>query len=74
MSLWISRDEAMQLIDCRSRKTLRKYRQEHWTEGAHYQIINPNKVMYHREMIEDWLATRHDPSSHLKKIRKKLKS
>lgn len=45
-----------------------------WTEGIHYQKIGTRKILYNLALIENWVATRHDPHEHQAAIEQYLRS
>lgn len=66
MTTWISRPEAMALLQI-SRRTLSRYCAEHWYLSIHY--CKPvQKIFYNRELLEDWMVNRHEWGVHLRAI------
>ncbi len=63
---FIDKHEVCQLLKV-SDRTLSRYREQHWYLGIHY--VKPvQKILYNRELIEDWMVNRHDYPAHLRAI------
>lgn len=45
-----------------------KRRQGELIEGIHWVRVNARVVLYRKELLETWAATRHDPDAHLHAI------
>jgi hypothetical protein len=66
MATWISKQEAMALLNV-SERTLARYRRIEWEVGIEY--AKPiQKTSYNKELIEDWLVNRGDPMAHLRAV------
>lgn len=65
-SPFMSTEQACEMIGC-SRKTLLEYRRDHWKKGIHY-FPQDQKVLYNRELIQDWVINRDCPDAHLRAI------
>ncbi len=64
---FIDKHAAAQLLKCHP-ASIARYRQDPkigWIEGVHFARPNGQKVLYNRELLQDWLANRHDPIAHL---------
>jgi hypothetical protein len=42
--------------------------------GIHYFQINPTNILYHVELIQDWIANKHQPELHERAIENFLAS
>jgi Helix-turn-helix domain len=63
---FISKKEACDLLKI-SERTLARYRSDHWYLGIHY--VKPvQKILYNKELIEDWLVNKHDWGTHMRAI------
>jgi hypothetical protein len=66
MATFIDRQAACDLLQI-SVRTLARYRSDYWYLGIHY--VQPvQKILYNKELIEDWLVNRHDYAAHLRAI------
>jgi hypothetical protein len=66
MTTFISKLEACALLHVTER-TLSRYRATHWYLGIHF--VQPvQKILYNRELIEDWMVNRQDYPAHLRAI------
>jgi hypothetical protein len=66
MTTFISKQDACALLQVTER-TLSRYRANHWYRGIHF--VQPvQKILYNRELIEDWMVNRHDYPTHLRAI------
>ena len=66
MATFINKQEVCKLLDISDRSLVR-YREKYWLLGAHY--VKPvQKILYNRELIEDWLVNRHNPVAHQRAI------
>jgi predicted DNA-binding transcriptional regulator YafY len=66
MTTGISRPEAMASLQI-SRRTLSRYCAELWYLGIHY-CKHVQKILYNRELLEDWMVNRHEWGVHLRAI------
>ena len=66
MTTFIGKHEDCKLLQVTER-TLARYRADHWYLGIHY--LKPvQKILYNRELIEDWMINRHEYHAHLRAI------
>jgi len=66
MTTFIGKIEACALLQVTER-TLSRYRSSYWYLGTHF--VQPvQKILYNRELIEDWMVNRHDWAAHMKAI------
>jgi hypothetical protein len=66
MTTFIGKHDVCALLQVTER-TLARYRADHWYQGVHF--VKPvQKILYNRELIEDWMVNRHDYSAHLRAI------
>jgi hypothetical protein len=66
VTTFISKQEVFNLLHVRER-TLARYRELYWHLGIHY--VQPvQKILYNRELIEDWMVNRHDLPAHQRAI------
>jgi hypothetical protein len=64
MTTYLDKHEACKLLKICDR-TLARYRDTEWHLGIHY--FKPvQKILYNRELIEDWLVNRRDYPAHLR--------
>jgi hypothetical protein len=64
----IKKDKAA-IVSHLSEATLKaKRRQGDLIEGVHWVRVNSRVVLYRKELLEIWAATRHDPDAHLQAI------
>jgi hypothetical protein len=66
MTTYMNKHEACALLQVTER-TLTRYRSNHWYLGIHF-VKLPQKILYNRELIEDWMVNREDYSTHLRAI------
>lgn len=66
MAVFITKKEACELLQIGER-TLARYRADHWYLGIHY--VKPvQKILYNKELLQDWMINRHDWGAHLRAI------
>lgn len=66
MTTFIGKIETCTLLQVTDR-TLSRYRAYHWHLGIHF--VQPvQKILYNKELIEDWMVNRHDWATHLRAI------
>jgi hypothetical protein len=66
MTTFIGKIETCALLQVTDR-TLSRYRADHWYLGIHF--VQPvQKILYNKELIEDWMVNRHDWSTHMRAI------
>ena len=66
MTTWIGKKEIKEFLQI-SERTLARYRADYWYIGIHY--TKPvQKVLYNRELVEDWMVNRHDWGTHTRAI------
>ncbi len=66
MATFVDKHEISKLLHVGDR-TLARYRDAHWHCGIHY--VQPvQKILYNKELIEDWMVNRHDYPAHLRAI------
>ena len=66
MTTWVAKADVMALLQI-SERTLARYRSDHWYIGIHYS--KPvQKILYNRELLEDWMINRHEWGAHLRAI------
>ena len=66
MTTWVTKTDVMALLQI-SERTLARYRSDHWYIGIHYS--KPvQKILYNRELLEDWMINRHEWGAHLRAI------
>jgi hypothetical protein len=66
MTTWLDKHEICALLKVTDR-TLTRYRSDKWMIGIHY--VKPvQKILYNKELIEDWLVNRHEWHIHLRAI------
>jgi hypothetical protein len=57
-----------------SRTMFRLRASEQWTSGIHFFKLSPAKILYHLELIQDWLANIDNPHLHENAIESFLES
>ena len=66
MTTFIDKYEVCKLLRVGER-TLARYREQHWYLGIHF--VQPvQKILYNKELIEDWMVNKHEYSVHLRAI------
>ncbi len=66
MTTFIDKHEVCKLLKVGER-TIACYRQEQWYLGIHY--LKPvQKILYNKELIEDWMVNKHEWSVHMRAI------
>jgi hypothetical protein len=66
MTTYMNKHEACALLQVTER-TLSRYRSYQWQLGIHF--FQPvQKILYNKELIEDWMVNRHDYPAHLRAI------
>jgi len=66
MTTFIGKQEVCDLLQVTER-TLSRYRANHWFLGIHF--VKPvQKILYNKELIQDWMVNCDDYSAHLRAI------
>jgi hypothetical protein len=66
MTTFIDKHEVCKLLKVGDR-TLGRYREKYWFLGIHF--AQPvQRILYNKELIEDWMVNRHDYPAHLRAI------
>jgi hypothetical protein len=63
---WIGKQDACKMLQVTER-TLARYRDDQLMIGIHF--IKPvQKILYNKELLEDWMVNRHEWGVHLRAI------